>query len=245
MTTNEITEGIVLSLIPYNDHTQLVHIYTERYGKLTYRCPLSRSKKNGPLRTAMAPMTLVELTVRQDPRKVDLLQLNEVQVLLSPYLLAMSDPGATAQCLYLAELIDHSVREVEQNKPLWSFLRQGLELLATSPAGQANFHLIFTLRLCQLLGFHIDDEEYSAGMLFDISEGRFTIQQIYHPYFLTAESAAWLHLLLQTDFATMEQLRLTRQQRSTLLDMLLLFMQMHIPEMGQLKSIEVLKELFN
>lgn len=245
MTTDEKTEGIVLTLIPYNDHTQLVHIYTERYGKLTYRCPLSRSKKNSGLRTSMAPMTLVELTVKKDPRKADLLQLNEVQVLLSPYLLAMADPGATAQCLYLAELIDHSVREVEQNPALWSFMRQGLELMAAHPSGQANFHLIFTMRLCHLLGFHIDSTDYSAGMRFDINEGRFTIEPIYHPYFLTPESAAWLHLLLQTDFSTMDRLLLNRQQRSTLLDMLILFLQLHIPEMGQLKSIEVLKELFN
>lgn len=237
------TQGVVLSTVPYNDRTQFVHIYTEQLGKVTCKITLSRLRHSGGQRTLYAPLSMLEMVLETKPGQ-ELHSIQEATLLLSPYMLSMSNPGKTAQCLYIAELLDRTIKQVEADEKLWQFVSHSVELLQLTTSGSANFHLIFTTRLCFHLGFHVDNEQWQPGMQFDISEGVYTLSPIYHPYYLTAESTSWLHALLDTGFSTLDQLHLTREQRNILLDMMLTFIRIHLPEVGNLRSVEVLKELF-
>lgn len=244
MTNSTIkTKGVVLSTVPYNDRTQFVHIYTEQLGKVTCKITLSRLRHSAGQRTLYAPLSILELVLEGKPGQ-ELRSIHEATLLLSPYMLAMSDPGKTAQCLYMAELLDRTIKQVEADPKLWQFISHSIELLQLTEAGSANFHLVFTTRLCFHLGFRVDNSQWVSGMQFDISEGIYTLSPIYHPYYLTAESASWLHQLLDTGFSTLDQLHLSREQRNILLDMMLTFIRIHLPEVGNLRSVEVLKELF-
>jgi len=244
--TNSIckTKGIVLSTVPYNDRARFVHIYTEQLGKVSCKIMLSRLHHNGGQRPFYAPLSMLEL-VLEGRAGQDLWQIKEASLLCSPYTVSMLDPGKTAQCLYMAELLDRTIREVEANPRLWRFVSQSIELLQLTQQGSANFHLLFTTRLCYLIGFHVDNSAWREGMLFDISEGIYTAGPIYHQYYLTADSACWLHQLLDTRFSDLGSLHLNRQQRNVLLDMMLTFLRIHLPEVGTLRSVEVLKELFD
>lgn len=238
------TQAIVLTTTPINDRTQFVHFYTERFGRVTCRVPLaSRGKKANQMRTLMTPMTRLDLVLAGKPSN-EIRQLGEVQVIQSPYMLTISHPGKGAQCLFMAELLAHTVREVEANPRLWAFVTGCLEILENCEAGWANFHLLFTCGLCSQLGFSIDTEEYAEGCRFDLIEGQFTTAPIHHPYYLNEQSAHWFCRLFETRFDEMDRLELNRAERSALLDMELAFLGQHIPEMGQLKSLDVLKSLF-
>ena len=241
--TNKTT-GVVLTTVPYNDRTQFVHIYTESMGKVTCKVTLGRMHHAGGQRTLYAPLTVVDLVLEcRNGREI--LQIKEAALVSSPYLLSMSDMAKTAQCLYMAELLDKTIGEIgEPNPKLWDFIRQSIELLQLTEQGTANFHLVFTTKLCHLIGFHVDNSRYVDGMKFDISEGIFTSAPIMHPYYLTAESARWLHKLLETGFSGLDSLRLTKEQRNILLDMILTFLRIHMPEIGNLRSVDVLKQLF-
>jgi len=237
------TKGVVLSTVPYNDRTQFVHIYTEQLGKVTCKITLSRLRRSGGQRTLYAPLSLLDMVLEGKPGQ-ELRSIQEATLILSPYMLSMCDPGKTAQCLYMAELLDRTIKQVEADAKLWQFVSHSIEMLQLIDEGCANFHLVFTTRLCYHLGFRVENDQWQPGMLFDISEGIYTLSPIYHPYYLTAESATWLHQLLDTGFSTLNQLHLNREQRNTLLDMMLTFIRIHIPEAGNLRSVEVLKELF-
>ena len=251
-TLNDKTLGIVLSTTPINDHTQFVHIYTEQIGRITCRVPLSsRGRKASQMRSILTPMSILELVLSgrngTDPSNAatqDILQIKEAHIVRSPYMLTLSYPDKGAQCLYMAELIDHTVREVEANAPLWDFIVGSLDILEQMETGWANFHLVFTHGLTCLLGFSIDPGSYTEGSCLDLKEGCFTTSPILHPLYLNPESAMWFHRLLQLDYSTLATLQLNRQQRAALLDMELAFLSEHIPEMGKLRSVEVLKELF-
>ncbi|MBP5681043.1 MAG: DNA repair protein RecO [Bacteroidales bacterium] len=237
------TRGIVLTTIPYNDRTQFVHIYTEGLGKVTCKITVTRLRHNVGQRTLYAPLSVLDLVLEARPGQ-EIHTIKEATLVLSPYLLSMTDPSKTAQCLYMTELLDKTVKEVEPNARMWQFISQSVELLQLSQSGSANFHLIFTTRLCHLIGFHVDNSTYRPGMQFDISEGIYTSAPIHHPYYLTPESTTWLHQLLDTNFSHLADLHLTRDQRNTLLDMMLTFLRIHLPEIGTLRSVDVLKELF-
>jgi len=242
--TTDKTQAIVLSTIPINDHTQFVHFYTEMFGRVTCRVPLaSRGKRASQLRTLMTPMTRLDLVLKGKPND-EIKLLGEAQVIQSPYMLTLSHPGKGAQCMFMAELLAHTIREVEANPHLWNFITGSLEILEHCEEGWANFHLIFTCGLCSQLGFSIDTDAYTPGCQFDLIEGQFTSGPIHHPYFLNVQSSEWFCRLFQTRYDEMEQLQLNRTERSALLDIELAFLGQHIPEMGQLKSLDVLKSLF-
>ena len=162
--TNSITKtkGVVLSTVPYNDRTQFVRIYTEQLGKVTCKVTLSRVHRNGGQRLLYAPLTVLEL-VLEGRIGQDFKQIQEATLINSPYTLSMSDPGKAAQCLYMAELLDKTVKEVEANARLWQFVSQSVELLQLTHSGSANFHLVFTTRLCYHIGFQVDNTKWREG----------------------------------------------------------------------------------
>ncbi|MFA5712669.1 MAG: DNA repair protein RecO [Bacteroidales bacterium] len=55
--------------------------------------------------------------------------------------------------LFLAEIILKSIREVEQNTPLYNFLESSIVLLEEKSVGVANFHLWFLSHLLFHLGY--------------------------------------------------------------------------------------------
>ena len=238
------TEAIVLGSVPINDHTQFVHFYTEKRGRITCRIPLAtRGKRASQLRLMMTPMTLLRLELK--PGQKDIMQIQEAEIIRTPYLFTMEHPDKAAQCMFIAELTQHVVRPLEQEADprLWKFLLHSLDVIENVQQGWANFHLVFTCKLTGLIGFSIDSEDYQPDYLFDLTEGVFTAGPIYHPYYLNAVSAQWLHRILLTDYEAMNSLPFTREQRNVMLDILLAFIKQQIPEIGELKSLEVLKEL--
>ncbi len=238
------TQAIVLSTVPINDHSQFVHLYTEQYGRMTCRIPLaSKGKRANRLRTMMTPMTVLDLVLKGNPSD-EIRSIGEAQIVQSPYMLTFSHPDKSAQCLYMAELIAHTVREEEANPRLWDYILASLTILEQCEAGWANFHLIFTCGLIAQLGFSVDTSNYEQGCRFDLVEGIFTTNPILHPYYLNEESARWFCKLFDTHYDTMQQLDVNRAGRDYLLDTLLIFLGQHIPEMGRLKSVDVLKSLF-
>lgn len=251
--TNDKTLGIVLSALPVNDHWQFVHIYTQQMGRITCRVPLpARGRRASQMRTLLTPMTVLDLILcRRDgstPGNLqadELLQIQEVRTVSSPYMLTLTHPDKATQCLYMAELTDRTVREVEANQNLWQYITGSLEVLENLEADWANFHLVFTAGLARQLGFSIDPEGYRPGYCLDLNEGVFTPTPPSHPYYLNPESAKWFQRLLLLDYRSLGSLKLNRLQRSALLDMELAFLSLHVPEMGTLKSIEVLKTLFD
>ena len=239
------TLSIVLSTVQLNDHMRLVHLYTQSAGRVTCRVPVaSRGHRGSQLRLMMTPMTLLE-TVFSGRPSADIRSIVEAHVVQSPYSMSLAQPDKATMCLYLAELLSHTIREEEANPRLWQYLTGSLEILGNCQQGWENFHLVFTYGLISLLGFSIDTEAFAEGCCFDMREGSFTRQPILHPYYLTPESSRWFCRLLDTRYGTMHQLELNRQQRAAMLDMLLAFLALQIPEMGKLQSIDVLKSLFD
>lgn len=239
----EKTLGVSLTSIPYNDRTQLLHVYTERFGKVTYRIKMGAGRRHTADRLIQAPLTLLEMEVQHSPSQ-QIQTLGETRILQSPYQASMADPGKMAQCMFLAELLDKCIVEVEPNPELFDFIRQSIELMGLTEGSTPNFHLSFVMRLCHLLGFQIDTTVYRPGMQFDIHEGIFTDRPIAHPYYLNAESSRCFHEALEASFSDPTRLTINREQRNYWLDTLLLYLKAHLPEMGEIRSLDVLKELF-
>lgn len=242
--TDDKTRAIVLTTTPINDRMQFVHFYTERLGRVTCRVPVvQRGRRVGQLRTMMTPMTVLDVVLGGRPTD-DIRTIAEAEVITSPYMLTVSHPEKSVQCLFMAELIAHTVREQEANPRLWQYFSTSLEILEHCEEGWANFHLIFTSGLTNYLGFGVDTSDYQAGCCFDMREGTFLPTPPAHPYYFNHLSTEWFCRVLETPYSEMHGLLLNRQQRAALTDMLLAYIGQQIPEMGQLRSVDVLRTLF-
>ena len=66
-----------------------------------------------------------------------------------------------------------------------------------------------------------------------------------HSQYLNAEESAFLPFLLRMDYASMHLFRFNRQQRARVLDLLIEYYRMHIPEFPEMKSLDVLRTVFS
>ena len=66
-----------------------------------------------------------------------------------------------------------------------------------------------------------------------------------HPDFLRSDEAARLHDLFRMNYETMHLFRMSRQDRNRVTELALRYYRLHVPDMLELKCLDVLKTLFD
>lgn len=110
--------------------------------------------------------------------------------------------------------------------------------------GFSNFHLVFTMRLTRFLGFYPNLEDNVEGAYFDMRAGCFTLLTPLHRDFLKPQDASLIGLMMRMDFSNMHLFKLSRNERNSLLDVIMHYYRLHLPDFQELKSLSVLRELF-
>ena len=126
------------------------------------------------------------------------------------------DPIKGTVSLFLSEFLYYALKHELENNALFLYLCNSLQWFDRSEKGLANFHLVFLISVLPAHGQYLD-----------------------------AEESAFLPKLLRMDYATMHLFRFNRQQKSRVLDILVDYYRMHIPEFPELKSLDVLRTVFS
>jgi DNA repair protein RecO (recombination protein O) len=86
--------------------------------------------------------------------------------------------------------------------------------------------------------------EPEATPVFDLQEGMFIKEQPLHPYLIEGPLAKTTSDFLKIqDAAELEKIVLNRHQRQELLAAYQLFLSLHIPDFGEIKSLPILQEV--
>jgi len=104
---------------------------------------------------------------------------------------------------------------------------------------------VFLMRLSRFLGFWPNAQDYEPGKVFDLKDATMVGVLPSHGQYLNAEESAFLPRLLRMDYATMHLFRFNREQRARVLDVLVDYYRLHIPEFPELKSLDVLRTVFS
>ena len=236
--------GIVLRTLKYSDNLMIADIFTETRGRLSFLVPVSRSKSSKVKSVLFQPLSMLSFSAayRQGGK---LVRLSEVR----PFVLYSSipyDPCKSAVALYLAEFLTRALREESDNAAIFTFLEYSLRWLDEADEGFANFHILFLLRLTRFLGIAPNLEQaVAASGYFDLSAGCFVGVQPLHGNFLTATQAADFFALFHCDYDEMSRFAMSRKLRWEFLDVIQRYYRLHIPDFPELRSAEVLKELFD
>ena len=108
-----------------------------------------------------------------------------------------------------------------------------------------NFHLCFLYRLGRFIGIEPDVSTYQYGRIFDMVDGVFRVTAPLHSQYLGHQEAAVVALLSRMTFDNMHRFRLSRENRNQMLDVILEYYTIHCASLASLKSIDVLRSLFD
>ena len=239
----EKTQGIFLHQVKYSDNSIIANIYTEEYGRRSYMVNGVHGK-NAVVKAAMLqPMYILDLEVyHRTARDINRLKSARVAV---PYTSIPYDISKSSVVLFLAEILNKCLREEEANRELYRFIVHSLMFLDLSEKGTANFHLWFLLKLTAFLGILPNRENLKTSNYFDLKKAGFVLSEPAHPQFMDKRDTENFIRLFSLSFSNLPELQLSSRDRQSLLQKLIEFYHIHFEFIGELKSLRVLKEVFN
>lgn len=217
------TRGIVFRLTKFRETSIIVTIFTEQFGLQSYIVNGVRSKSARNKIALYQPLTLLNLVVYHRER-ANIERIKELSC-LHPYRTLTADVKKSALAIFINELLNKTVKDESHGGELFQFLFESLVALDSLQEGYENFHLIFMLKLARYLGFGVFNANEVLG-------GRVT----------DAETERKLNDLLQANYDTF--LKMNNYQRRKLLELLLKFYAEHMEHLGEIKSVQVLREVF-
>ena len=250
------TEAIVLHSVKYGEQKIIVDMFTRQCGRLSFAVPLPRSAHGKMRKQYFQPLTLLYIEADIRPQQ-SLQRLSEVS-LLAPLSSLLTDPSKLAIGLFVCEFLYHALRDEQRNEPLFDYVRTSIEWLDGRERDFANFHLVFLMHLSRFLGFYpnlsLTPNPSPRGegnfngeggeMFFDLREGRFCTSAPMHHDFLMPQEAGRIHLMMRMDFFSMHLFRLSRADRNRILELIIRYYRLHLPQFPELRSLPVLRELF-
>ncbi|MFC7357753.1 DNA repair protein RecO [Jejudonia soesokkakensis] len=235
------TRAIVLSAIKYAEADLIVSCFTESSGLKSYLLRGVLKSKRGKLKASyFQPLTQLEIVaIHKD--KGTLERIRDVKVSY-PYTSLHTDVVKSSLVLFLAEMLKNSIKEEEQNQSLFKFLEDSFIWLDQHNT-IANFHLLFLLKLTAYLGFYPDASEKKEPY-FNLSEGYFQSLSS-DEYCQKGIAVEGLKQCFGINFDTLKLINFTKTQRLQVLDLLLVYYQLHLQGYKKPKSLSVLNQLFN
>lgn len=239
----EKTTGVVLHCLKYNDTADIVDLYTETAGRVSYVVKVSRTRKAGVHRSLFSPLAVLELEA-EGKNTAKMKRVTEARP-AHPLCTLSTDPYKSAIVLFLSEFLSHALREEGVNRPLFAYLTHSIRWLdGCDGRSVANFHLVFLMRLSRFLGLYPNLDGYREGHYFDLINAEFVGTKPWHPQFLPPGEAAVIRNLMRMNYETMHLFSFNRTQRWRCLEVLNDFYRLHIPGFPLLRSLSVLRELF-
>ena len=236
------TPALVLHAIKYGETRLIVDLFTRQHGRLSFIVSLPKSPKAKVKKQYFQPLTMLEIEADVRP-KAQLQKVRDVRLAV-PLTTIPFDPHKLSISLFVAEFLYHALRGEQQNAPLYDYVTNSILWLDSQDARFANFHLVFLMRLSRFLGFYPNLDHYAPGDYFDLRESIFTSQPPLHRDFLLRQEAEKIQVMMRMDFPTMHLYKMSHQERNRLLEVALAYYRLHLPDFPELKSVEVLRELY-
>ena len=216
------TRGIVFRFVKYGETSIIVSVFTELFGLQSYIVNGIRSKSAKNRIALFQPLTLLDLVVYHREH-ANINRISEVKCLY-PYQTIPTNINKATIAMFIAEILNKTIKEESHAQELSDFLIRSLISFDQIERKTANFHLVFLLRLARFLGF-------GAQHINDVLGTRTTSEENEHI----------LSQLLSAEY--FDQIEMQNSSRREILDLIIKFFSDHIENMGEIKSIQVLREV--
>jgi DNA repair protein RecO (recombination protein O) len=229
------TKGIVLSFIKYKESSIIVRIFTEQFGLRSYIVNSVRSARSKGKIALYQPLTILDLEVYENKTK-NIQRISELKCHY-PYKTIPFEISKMTIGIFISELLTKVLREAEdENQSLYSFLEASLIHFDTMSDSVGHFHLQFMLKLSLFLGF----QPYNVQELLNQIELN-TTRGV--KYAFTSDDKKALNRLSTESYNS--EIELSSVVKTTFLELIIRYYQLHEEQLGKLKSLHVLREVFH
>ncbi len=238
---NDTVHAVTLGLIKYGDTSLISACYTLEYGMQSYMLKgiLAKGKKKVS-KSLFEPLNLLELQAPKNPEnRLSFIKEAKLHYAYSsiPY-----DLNKKALVFFLSEVLHQVFREEQEpNLQLYHFIKKNLIWLDTQNQ-LGLFHIKMMLDLTEFIGFY-PNMVNSEAPYFDLEAGCMCfIKPITH--FIEGPIKSYWTSLLDTAFDKIENIRLTKKEKTELLKNIITYFELHLQEFKPPKSTEILNEIF-
>ncbi|MDO5446273.1 MAG: DNA repair protein RecO [Prevotellaceae bacterium] len=211
-------KGIVLHSFRYGDDGQIVSVFFAREGIVSFLTKSMKGRRNNNIRYMLQPLSVVDVAFDfRANRQLQYFKEMKPSVLLADI---YENPLKITIVIFLAEVLRYVLKGERENEEIFAFIERSILWLEQSEADFSSFHIVFLANLLRYLGYDpAFDDEYSA---------------------VTDE----IKRLMALDYESMNLHLTNHSDRNDKVEDLLTYYRRHLPEFPQLKSLEVLKEVF-
>lgn len=240
-------EGFVIDIVKHNDKHNVVTLYTRTRGRMAFLVPVGKSKQGKTRNAIIAPMACLaaDVNIRGGRELLHLRQPTPVRLWHNIYF----NPVKSSILYFITELCNRILRQSPPDPGLWDFIYNSLEVLDGTQADRiSNFHIAFLVRLLPWLGISPSIEGRKEGELFDMLSATmidpgmpFGLQR---RILLSPSESAFIPYLAKINYRNMHLYRLSSSQRQETLDGLIRYCSLHLPLGSELKTLDILRQLF-
>ena len=236
------SRAIVLRQIKYSETSLILKIYTEKEGLLSFIAKGVRGKK-GKLRSAQFQvLNLLDLSYRET-RKSELRQILDLKV-INPFTDLPFNPVKRTIAIFIAELIQNTIKEQEQNLKLFEFLYNSIHWIDLSKQSYGHFHLLFMIKLTKHLGFYPMIDGLNEALSFDLQQGVFIKYHSHQEYAIDSEVLIAWKQLINCNLENINSLLFSNTIKRSLLQTLMTYYKLHLSHFKELKSHHILQTVF-
>ncbi len=234
------TRALVVRNINFKDNSVISHMYTREFGSQSFMLHGVRNQKGNVRPSHIMPLSLVELVIYKKENS-NIQQIKELRC--NPSLATIHfDIVKNSVALFVAEIINSTINEEEENQDLFEFLEQFVQILDLETEGVGNYPIYFLAHLSRFLGFY-PKGQFAQNQVFNLNEGLFIDEGFGLSNSLSFEMSQCLWKLLNTTFESLTDLRISKSMRTDLLDNLLLYYEIHGLHGRKIKSHKILREV--
>jgi len=235
-------KGIVLHTVRFRENSLIATLYTDISGRQSYMVKAIHKQKAVNQAGLFQPLYALDLDVYEKKnREIQLIRECKIDF---PYQSIPFDIQKSTQALFLSEFLFKTLREEENNPRMFGFLENMLKTFDLMEKGKNLFHLFFLSRLTEHFGILPELNHAGVGKWFDMKKGMLVNSEPAHPFFMNPEISELFGKIISSDVMHLSEVNISRQQKNILLSQLIDYYHLHFETLGVVKSLPVLKELF-
>jgi DNA repair protein RecO (recombination protein O) len=235
------TRGIVFQKIKYAESAVIVKIYTEQFGLLSFIVRGLNSKRSFVKKAHFQGLSLLDLDIIYKENK-SLHHIKEIKV-LHAYQDVIAKPVKQSILFFLNEVLIKTLREETPDKILFKWLYNALIWFDLTEKKVINFHLVFLVQFSKFLGFYPKFSDQNKIYYFDMQEGVFQLNQPDHPNFIKGDFIKKMAAIGKSTFENSDTINISNSDRGKILDALIQYYQLHMPNMHKIHSVDILHSI--
>ena len=233
------SEGIIIKTLKYGESSMILDIFSKDQGIKSY---IIGGVTKGKSRQKAGRIRILNL-VKYVAYEKDNDKLSRIKEIDYNYIYKSIpfDVIKGSIATFLIEVCRKSIRASDSYQEIYNHIVKGMIHLDNLESGVGHFHIRFLIDLASQLGFQMTNNYDEIHAYFDLAEGAYRSRIIDHRYTLDKKLSHYLYRYISHE----PNIAIDKESRLNLLDQIVKYYQYHVPDFGELRSLPILRTLFN